>query len=537
MLEYRVLVESLTALNGKTYKKDDIIELSAIGVRRAAQCTRSGFIELVGDHQPVVEPQIIDSFNIEFGYELISILPYAYWLHKNDKLLGTKSGNDTAPFYFFSPNHTEDSSERNWENMKKAWAANYPNINIHRPTLDETMFSPPPLKERYRNKRFLFDKPIVCICNRVNIEWGRDVINYFDTDLLAQLITMLSDYHVVYFNIDGRPELYDGVRPVEIGDFDLVRSLGATVIHDLHYDNQDISFNELQLMVMANCERFITMNGGYSIMASYMGGENIIYAKECREITPIVNSFARWYHKLGGSTILHVANYESLVNAVSTKFVHKKPLINVLIRTSGRPNFFRRCAQSIESQTHNNIQMIVSTDDNESANYIIPYRAINVDASGIERGTKQIRPSGNEFGTYFPFNKYFDEMHKFIRSGWVMYLDDDDKFVSNDSLEKIAGSMRSINTMVLWRVNICGKIHPSDNNFGSQPVARDISGIGFMFHSSHLNHAEWGEWKLGDFRVASKLYDILDPIWIDEVLTCSQQPDRAGMGRRNDLAN
>ena len=44
----------------------------------------------------------VNSENIEFGYELISCIPYAYYLHQNNLLKKTISGADTQCLYFFS---------------------------------------------------------------------------------------------------------------------------------------------------------------------------------------------------------------------------------------------------------------------------------------------------------------------------------------------------------------------------------------------------------------------------------------------------
>ena len=72
----------------------------------------------------------VDSENIEFGYELISVIPYAYYLHTKGKLTETRSGNDTESLYYFSPKHTINTNERAFGNIAKVQA---PNKWIHKP--------------------------------------------------------------------------------------------------------------------------------------------------------------------------------------------------------------------------------------------------------------------------------------------------------------------------------------------------------------------------------------------------------------------
>jgi hypothetical protein len=143
------------------------------------------------------------------------------------------------------------------------------------------MFLAPPLKQQYKNNRFKFEKETVIICNRHNIEWGKKPINYFSLDMLRKLFDLLQDkYQIIYINIEGLPELYDNAPPISMGDYDLISEYPKVInIHELHNDNKDITFNTLQLMLFANCQKYITMNGGHAVLTSYFGGENIIYSR------------------------------------------------------------------------------------------------------------------------------------------------------------------------------------------------------------------------------------------------------------------
>lgn len=473
--------------------------------------------------------QKVNSFNVEFGYELISALPYAYYLHERGLLTETISGVDTDCLYYFSPKHTINSSIRSWNNMHLA--KSIPNIRIHKPVLDKR-FSPPPLKERYKNERFVYDKPIVCICNRINKEWNKDAINFFDAECLKKLFTLLSkDYHVVYFNIRGKKQYYDGPVPIDINDYELAREMGIETIHELHENNPDLSFNELQLMVMANSERFITMNGGYAILAAYMGGTNIIYSKQCNELKPEVNSFYSWYNRLGKSRTIHISTYDDLYKKVEVNFVDKVPVVNVLIRSCNRPKFFNSAYRSIIGQTYSNINIVVGYHDANTQKYLTPYKIYPVEYAQYVEEIKAT--DKKDYGRPFPSNHYMNTLFKEAKDGWIICLDDDDAFTKTTAIEKIMSKVSSENDLLLWRIDMGGRKIPSDENFGNEPVARDISGIAFSVHAKHIRDYISEPYKLWDYRLISYLYKKLNPVWIDEVFT-GCQAGRAGGGYRKD---
>jgi hypothetical protein len=514
----------LTHYNKLKKYYNDIVGIETIGVKK--KCYKN-----FDDNTP----QVVDSCNVEFGYELISALPYAWHLHQKGMLLGTRSGIDTACLYWFSPKHEINEEQRSWANMDKAKKV-LPNINIHNHELDWRYFLPPPLKAQHGWQLDLGNKPIVCICNRINIEWGKEVINYFDLDCLEKLFIKLTPkYRLVYFNIASKPQYADGVELLEIGDSDLARKYGVDVIHDLHAQQySEFSFNHFQMLVFGQCERFITMNGGYSILASYFGGTNIIYSKECKEITPTVNSFYRWYHKFGGSRIVHVDTYEKLHETVHDIFVEEKQLVNILIRTHNRPNHFAKCYESIISQTYKNVNIIVGYHDEDAHQYLIPYRVKPVRYEKFE-GEIPPPPNNTEYGRPFTYNYYLDLLNQEVQDGWIMYLDDDDAFEHENALQTIVDSIESVNDLIMWRIQLNnGVILPSDENFGKAPVPRGISGITFMAHSIHVKKTTFGLYRWGDYRVIKALYDKLNHVFINECLT-KMQNGECGMGKANDI--
>jgi len=537
---YTVNTDVVGGRFGKNYVRGEIVTSDKFQPGIAKSLHLKGMLKLNGEiPDNIVKPKKIESTNkhvnscnVEFGYELLSALPYAYHLYQQGKLASTTSAVDTSCLYYFSPKHNIDNTPRGWDNMSRA--SNVPNIRIHRPQLDFDVWSPPPLKERYKNNHFVWDKPTLCICNRINVEWGKGVINYFDEETLDKLFSELSaQYHIVYFNIQGRPEFYDGVEPVAINDVEICRKYGVTIIHDLVKDNPALSFNTIQLMVMANCERFITMNGGYGILASYMGGTNIIYSKECKEITPQVNSFYRWYHKLGGSRIIHVNNYEDLIMQADVQFVSKMPLINILIRTHNRPNYFKLAMESISGQTYPNIRVFAGYHNSITDDYLIPYKVTPVPYKKYEQRIDKKSDTYN-YGNPFPMNVYLNLLADNVQEGHVILLDDDDRFTSEHAVMHIASRIRDKNTMVCWRINAMGRIIPSDENWKQEPKPKDISGISFCLPANIIKEHTFEPYRLADYRLAKFAWNKTKKVFVDELFT-EMISNHCNMGRGNDL--
>ncbi|MFA5366479.1 MAG: glycosyltransferase [Dehalococcoidia bacterium] len=212
----------------------------------------------------------------------------------------------------------------------------------------------------------------------------------------------------------------------------------------------------------------------------------------------------------------------------------KKPLINILIRTSARPNYFKNCIESVFEQTYKNYNIIVGVDDDESLEYVKKYKCsiVRYDFNDVKIEQK----SGDlRYGAPAKYNLYLNELHKYVKNGYIMYLDDDDKLNDRDALLKISKEIENGNDLIIYRSQFPkGRIIPSDENFLGKPVLYDISTLCFCFNS--VIKPEWEGYALGDFRVITFLYNYFKKIThIDEPLTAVQRKKANGLGRRDDL--
>jgi hypothetical protein len=184
--------------------------------------------------------------------------------------------------------------------------------------------------------------------------------------------------------------------------------------------------------------------------------------------------------------------------------------INILTRTSGRPNYFKENVESIESQTYPHINHIVCADDDESFEY-----ASNLVSKVIRVRREEKR---KEYGImHSPYNLYCNTLMDGVEDGWIMFLDDDAVFNSNGVVDQIMSQDLNPNDVIIWKGDILGKIVPS-YSYGRGVSLGDIDSFCFMFHSKHKWAAQWDEMKESDFRVVSKLSRLLNIKWVDAIV-------------------
>jgi hypothetical protein len=246
---------------------------------------------------------IVNSQLIEFGYELIAVLPYAYWLHSKGQLKKTISGRDTSSLYYFSPDHEEVDKQRHWNNMKKL---DVPNKKIHVSKLDKSKWLPPPYKDEYANLGLDFD---LVVCNKYVSEWGGPPVNFIDCDTLDAIFLKNKNKKILYNRLQN-PDLEDHATQYKLADDEVVREYShVTSIYDLMFYMQ-ITYNEAQLYTYPGCEQFISVQGGSSVLCSYFGGKNTIYAKRGQELG--CGSYS-WYKDFSGCEVKVVNDLRKLI--------------------------------------------------------------------------------------------------------------------------------------------------------------------------------------------------------------------------------
>lgn len=259
-------------------------------------------------------------FSGEFAPELQFVLPFAYWHYKNGTLERTVSSKFTSELYFFSPDHREDFQTR----------SNEGNYNFEMPRIlysqdyDMSKWIPVPLKETYRNNVYLYEKPILIIANRYNMEWDGPPVSFYSMEMLAFILERLRDKYTVIYN---RPKPQNiTMDNSDIYDMDEYAWLekeypDVILMENLYKENKARAnnFNHLQLMVYANASHFISIHGGTATLASYFGGTNLILSKKGPE--HYFNCFQKLYPQFSGAKILHAKTDDEVKKYVDEHFM------------------------------------------------------------------------------------------------------------------------------------------------------------------------------------------------------------------------
>ena len=275
--------------------------------------------------------------NCEFGVELALAVPYAYWLYQNDQLDKVVTSVGMKPFYYFCNNVEESFQYRTIDNAA-AGLNELPNNWIHGDTkagtvmtkpavLDYSQWICPPYKEYYKNDEFNFGKPIVFISNIYNFEHGNyPKYHYFDIQCLYEMFSYLTEkgYFVIYKRPTNKESFTIDQNEMNAAKLNLnitanVEGIGTITDRDIpkYMDNvilfDDIvkqypqyTYNEVQLKIMANTEKFISVCGGNGILTSMFEGAVILYITQGRELRPNYFGEESYWRKLSGADIIPV---------------------------------------------------------------------------------------------------------------------------------------------------------------------------------------------------------------------------------------
>ncbi|WP_276499279.1 hypothetical protein [Pontibacter litorisediminis] len=244
----------------------------------------------------------------EFQQELTFVLPFAYWHYLNGTLDKTISSKYTRELYFFSKNHEERYTFRVDQPDKDSYVI--PNM-YHCPTMSFDKWAQVPLKEHYQNNLFLFGKPLFIIANKYNTEWGRNPINYFSIPVLDEVLSKFSQKYQIIYNRPGPGYIVmDNSSILELKEAAFIRKYYPDVIlaEDLYQASKAHvnNYNHFQLMLYANCERFLSVHGGTAALASYFKGKNTILSRRGHEHR--YNEFKTVFPALSGAEIFHAKN-------------------------------------------------------------------------------------------------------------------------------------------------------------------------------------------------------------------------------------
>lgn len=194
--------------------------------------------------------------------------------------------------------------------------------------------------------------------------------------------------------------------------------------------------------------------------------------------------------------------------------------VYILIRTSGRPVFFKRMMESVKAQTYKNIITIVHTDDP---------RDDYVEGDIIIKGHAYSR----DYGTG-PYNLYMNRLLKAIPDGpgWYHFIDDDDEYFDENAIATLVKNAKrdhvNVGRVIRWN----GVVFPKQKSWNNRSRESFQTEIFFM-HTDHRLRAKWWANKGGDHYYSKQLTKVLPINWIEDLIICKAQEGK-GHGRKLD---
>jgi hypothetical protein len=189
---------------------------------------------------------------------------------------------------------------------------------------------------------------------------------------------------------------------------------------------------------------------------------------------------------------------------ILTNYDYKKSdesKLNILIRTSMRPEYFKTCIESVLSQNYTNYNIFICYDKKESFSYLENYSTIhNISIHYIEINSDE----------KYKFNLYNNFLMSLVNDGFILFLDDDDMFAHNNVLKIINENLLNDDTILLWKFMRPDKVIYPSNVENIQLGEIDTTSV--CFHNKHKELSVWNDKKNGDYYFYSNLFKAISDL-------------------------
>lgn len=192
--------------------------------------------------------------------------------------------------------------------------------------------------------------------------------------------------------------------------------------------------------------------------------------------------------------------------------------LHVLMRTSNRPEYFKKAIESILQQTYPNYDVTICYDKIESLSYLEPYENHEkIQYFHVEETCED----------KYKFNLYCNELMKKINDGYILFLDDDDIYLGNRCFEIINQHIGD-HDMIIWKFLRPDKlVYPSNEHILS---LGEIDTSMVCFHHSLQEKSSWGSKQYGDYSFYKPLFEdkTIKKHFVNFVLTTTQFNNKIG---------
>lgn len=212
--------------------------------------------------------------------------------------------------------------------------------------------------------------------------------------------------------------------------------------------------------------------------------------------------------------------------------------INIITRTSGRPNTFDRCYRSIKNQTYKNINHIVLYDDYRSKEYLDQYEdidAVLVDRDYLINTQTNRRLENLMIFKWAPHNLYNNIGLERLKEGFYMFLDDDDYLRNNFVIQQLVNELEDRDTLYVFQMDFNGVKVPSDDMIDRRKI--ELFNIGspcYLIPVKYKDSAFWDAFKCADYRYVRDISNVIPKTkFIKNIVA---KIDMIGDGMKRDVA-
>jgi hypothetical protein len=265
--------------------------------------------------------------NPEFASELVCIIPYAHWLHKEGELEKVITSTGMKSFYYFCDDVEEQYKFRTLDNLNSG-LEKVPNNWVHHNAeavtgkdyselteeeqnnmngvLDYRKWSPPPYKEYYQTDEFNHLKPYIVVNNNYNIEYGKPIsesLRFFNIKTLYDIFNYLTNSgYIVIYKRPNNTEFAPDNNEIEtlnrnisltakvegqgiITDYELCEYYNGVInMNKMKEEYSQCTYNDFQLKLFSSADGFVTTNGGGGILCSCFKKPVVMYVPHGKEL-------------------------------------------------------------------------------------------------------------------------------------------------------------------------------------------------------------------------------------------------------------
>ncbi len=217
----------------------------------------------------------------EFGAEITTFIPFAFWLKTQGLLAGRRviTYGGMRPYYYFLADDEfhEKSGPRQWVPIEQR---DWPTNSTYSAT-KQPWHVMPDYRSRYRSQGRKFRRPVLFIQNKFCVEWGVGPLNFLSLRALEKLFRLASDrFDVVYSRPRTLPKdvgyTTDHNIDCDYPDIELVRRFGDVLILEDLCAESDASYNLAKLEILAKSHLFVAVQGGGAHLLGCFGNSVLL---------------------------------------------------------------------------------------------------------------------------------------------------------------------------------------------------------------------------------------------------------------------